>query len=595
MERVADYVMRYLKEIGVSHIFMVNGRGVLFLTDAAARAAEISTISTYHEQGASYAAMAYAQASGGLSACLVSTGCAASNAVTAALCAFQDNVPMIFISGQHMLHETTHYTGLPIRTYGSQEADIIRMVKPVTKYAAMLMHADDVACVLEEAASFAMAGRQGPVWIDIPLDVQNMRVDAEQLKHYEASADEPEETHSLVITQIADELHAAKRPLLLLGGGVRSAKAETLVRALVERVHIPVVFTPAGADAYGSAHALSIGAIGAIGGSRAGNFALQNADCILAIGTKLCSQITGGGAEKFAPHARITIVDIDEVEHQKKGVAFERFIHMDARLFLEAFLVQDLHETNAAWQEKCRHWKQIFHVSEEYFVKDLNAENRIDLYSFADALNTCLPDDATVITDAGFEELIIPSTIAFRESQRCLFPAAQGAMGYAVPAILGAYYAGRQEIITAVGDGSVMMNAQELPLIAAHGIPAKIFVINNNMYAVIRKRQRDLFRTRTIGNDPSDGLPAPNFAALAAFAGFAYARVERYDELGGTLGEVLASDRPVLCEVMCTPDQKYLHRSYAVGAGRRLEHRPLEDLAPFMEREMLAREMCTES
>ena len=589
MERVADYVMRRLHEAGVGHVFLVTGRGILFLTDALAKEEGLTPVPTYHEQGASYAAMAYAQARGGLGACLVSTGCAATNAVTTALCAWQDNVPVIFISGQHMLHETTAYTKLPIRTYGSQEADIISVVKPITKYAVMLQDAKDIAVELDNAFHFAMTGRKGPVWIDIPLDLQNARIDSEKLERCVLEDVRPRIAAG-EMSEIIAGLSEAERPILLLGGGVCSAGAQQFAAEFVQKVHIPVVFTPAAADAYGSAHALSIGVVGSIGGSRAGNFVLQHADYILAVGTKLCSQVTGAKDVPFAPCARIDVVDIDAVEHRKAGVRRTVFLHADAGDFFQALCSMELSSVREEWQGQCLHWKRVFAVPEEAFVQQHAAQNEIELYGFSYELGKHLPEDATVITDAGLEELIVPAAIPYRLGQRCLFPAAQGAMGYAIPAVLGAYFAGKKNIITIVGDGSIMMNMQELYIIAEHRVPVKIFVINNNMYAVIRKRQKDLFRKRTIGNDPSDGVPAPDFSQMAASTGFAYAKIVDVHDLSMRIDEVLRMDGNVLCEVICTPEQKYLHQSYALNEQRRLEHRPLEDLSPFMERKKFARE-----
>ena len=582
--------MRRLCEAGVGHVVLVTGRGILFLTDALAREKALTPVSTYHEQGASYAAMAYAQAKNSLGVCLVSTGCAATNAVTAALCAWQDNVPVVFISGQHMLHETTHYTKHPIRTYGSQEADIIKVVQSITKYAVMLHRAEDIAAEMDKALYLAMTGRRGPVWIDLPLDLQNARIEPEQLTRWMTNA-VPLQVRAADVCAVAEGLSRAARPLLLLGGGIRSAGAQQVVSDFVDKNRIPVVFTPAGADAYGASHVYSIGAVGSIGGSRAGNFALQHADYILAVGTKLSSQMTGNRT-LFAPHACITVVDIDVLEHQKEEAA-HKFIHADARAFFEVLREEAVHPANEEWAMQCIHWKRVFSVPEEDFVQKAAQRNEIDLYAFSYVLGKELSDDAAVITDAGFEELIVPSAISYRDGQRCLFPAAQGAMGYAIPAVLGAHFAGKKNIVVIVGDGSIMMNMQELYIIAAHRIPVKIFVINNNMYAVIRKRQKDLFRSRTIGNDPSDGVPAPGFQEMALSTGFHYEKISSGQDLDKQVREVLRMPGGIFCEVMCTPDQKYLHQSYALNEERRLMQRPLEDLSPFLDRELLRSEVLS--
>lgn len=589
LERVADYVIKRLEESNINHIFMVTGRGILYLTDAVAKNEAIEGVSTYHEQGASYAAMAYAAARDGMAACLISTGCAAANAVTTALCAYQDNLPIVFISGQNMLQETTRFTGVPIRTYGSQEADIISIVKPITKYSVMLTDQRDAKRELDKAIYFANHGRKGPVWIDIPLDIQNARIAPENMEGWIPES-ENDRVKKRDVDLVVELLREAKRPLLFLGGGVRSANATKQVSDFVEKINIPVVFSTAAPDAYGTYHKYSIGAVGSLGGTRAGNFATQNADMLIVLGSKLCSQTTGT-PEQFARDAKIVVVDIDDVEHTKKGVNIDIFIKADVREFLDELLQCELDTVKNEWILKCFHWKSLFALKNEKFIKEQLEKNQIDLYYFSDIMSECLPNDVTVITDAGFEELIIPSSIRYKETQRCLFPAAQGAMGYALPAVLGAHFAGKKNIVVVVGDGSFMMNMQELYIIQAHKIPVKIFVINNNMYAVIRKRQRDLFRTRTIGNDPSDGVPAPEFKKIAESVGMKYFSIDGAERLTNEVHKILSLSTSCVCEVACVEEQPYFHMSFAFNEKRKLEKRPLEDLSPFLDRELIYSEM----
>ena len=590
MERVADYIIRKVNEAGAGHIFLITGRGILYLTDAVAKNINIHSISTYHEQGASYAAMAYASVNEGVSACLVSTGCAATNAVTACLCAYQDNLPVIFISGNNPLNENTRYTGVDIRTYGSQEADIIDIVESVTKYAVMLEDSDSAAYEIEKAIYIAQEGRKGPVWIDIPLDVQNMRIEDSEVLHFDPCNEEKTDiTESVAL--VAKEINLATRPVILIGGGARDAEKE--IKEIVEKLNIPVVCSPAAADVYGTTHELSIGTVGSLGGSRAGNFTVQNSDYVLAIGSKLCSQLTGV-RENFARKAMIVAIDIDEKEHTKNGIMLDKVIISEASIFLRRLLQENLCIHDKSWTDKCLHWKSVFAIENEEFIKELKKSNQIDLYSLMDKLTDFLPKDATVITDAGFEELIVPSAIRYSDGQRCLFPAAQGAMGYAIPAIIGAYEAGRKNLVCIVGDGSIMMNIQELHMISALNIPVKILVINNNMYAVIRKRQKDLFRKRTIGNDPSDGVPEPNFENIANCFELCYRRINNRDELLDALPKMFDGKAEII-EIMCTPDQKYFHESYTINEKRKLVHRPIEDISPFLPREVIKSEMIIET
>ena len=589
MERVADYIIRKVYEAGADDVFFIAGRGILYLTDALAKNKKLSPIATYHEQGASYAAMAYAGAREGIAACLVSTGCAATNAVTACLCSYQDNLPVVFISGNNPLKENVRHTKAPIRTYGAQEADIISVVSSITKYAVMLEDASRVVCEVEKALYLAQNGRRGPVWIDVPLDVQNMRLDESEQQHYIPECSVKHDIDSSV-KAVVEALNDAHRPTILVGGGARGAAK--IIQELSIRCNIPCVSSPAGCDIYGAGNELSIGTVGSIGGSRAGNFAVQNSDYILSIGSKLCSQLTGV-QKKFAREAKVIAVDVDENEHKKSGVVDE-VVHCDSKVFLSKLLKCDLIRHADDWAKKCLHWKKIFGISKEAFVQDLIKYNQLDLYSLMDMLSPILPDDATVITDAGFEELIVPSAVRYQGGQRCLFPATQGAMGYAIPAIIGAHAAGRKHIVCIVGDGSIMMNMQELQIIASMKIPAKIFVINNNMYAVIRKRQRDLFRNRTIGNDPSDGLVKPDFCKMAAYFGISYRLIKDRADFLNYLSAVSfdeSFDEIEMNEIVSTPEQKYLHESYALNENRKVVHRPIEDMAPFLSRALIKEEM----
>lgn len=590
MERVADYIIRTITNAGAAHIFMVTGRGILQLTDAVAKEPDIQGVSTLHEQSASYAAMAYAKAAGKIGACLVSTGCAAANAVTGCLCAYQDNLPVVFISGNHSLAETTRYTGLPIRTYGSQETDIISIVESVTKYAVMLTDPSDAVYEMQKALYLAQEGRKGPVWIDIPLDVQGMRIEPDSLKQFslpEADSNENSEE----IRRIAEELRGARRPLFLIGGGCR--EYSDIVKRLAESLAIPVVYTFSACDIYGSGNRLSIGAVGSLGAPRAGNFALQNADYVLAVGSKLCSQTVGSVPEKIMREARVTVVNIDRNESLKAGVKIDRFLCMDASDFLLGLEKQVKRLDIEDWISRCLHWKEMFSVSREEFILNGSRE-KIDLYTFADVLSNILGNRTAVITDAGLEELIIPSTIAYREQQKCFFPAAQGAMGYAVPAILGAWFGGCKDIVVVVGDGSVMMNIQELQLLKYHNIPVKICVINNAMYAVIRSRQKDLFRRRTIGNDSSDGVPTPDFEKLANAFGLKYQQINCREELGQGLKKLMETEGAVLCEIFCKEEQKYFHTSFRRGINGKMVRPPIEDQSPFMDRELFMAEMIVQ-
>lgn len=588
MPRVADYVMQRLYEAGARHVFLVTGRGMLYLSDALARQDGLCGISVHHEQTASYAAMAYAQKTDNIGVAMVSTGCASTNAITGVLCAWQDNLPCVFISGQNKLEETTRYTNLPIRTYGQQEADIVSLVKPITKYATMITKAEDIAYEMDKALFLANDGRKGPVWIDIPLDVQNMRVEEENLKHFvpDICIKKP---NNKDIELVIKKINSAKRPVILYGSGIRAAKAQEELKTFIAKYKIPALYSGSSVDILDSNNELVIGCVGAMAANRAANFAIQNADLILVLGNRLTTMITGNDINKFAREAEIIAVDIDEFEHKKFPEKINKVIISDVKEFLKELNKETAKEAEINWQEKCKHWKKTFPKCETHYK---NAKE-VDLYELAEALSEYMEDDAVCITDAGLEELIIPTTVNFKKEQRCIHPVSQGAMGFALPALIGSYFADKKQNIAVIGDGSVMMNLQELQTIAYHKMPVKILIINNNCYAVIRKRQKDLFRTRTIGTDSGNGVSCPDFKKVAQCFGFKYEKILCYAELP-KLEDILKSDEAVICEIIGKENQSYIHSSYRRNEKGRFVQPPIEDQSPFLDRDLFNREMVIE-
>ena len=589
MIRVADYIMQRIVEQNVRHLFMVTGRGILYLSDAAAKQEGLQCVSVHHEQAGAYAAMAYAQYNGTLGACLVSTGCAGTNAITGVLCAWQDEVPCLFVSGQNTLKETVRHTGLPIRTFGQQEADIVNIVSPITKYAVMVEDPLRIAYELDKALYLAQNGRKGPVWVDVPLDVQNMRVDPETLERFVPEKEVFLPSKNDVVF-VAEALRKAERPVLLIGNGVRSAGAIEILKSLVLSYKLPVVYANSAVDVFDSDNALSLGVVSSMAANRAANFAVQNADFILVLGNRLTSMTVGSAPEKFAREAVIAVVDIDSAEHKKQTVNIDRMIKADVKAFLQALIQEKLSEVPLAWQNKCLHWKKIFPKCESARKEG----EKIDLYHLADELSRFLAPEAVLVCDAGLEELIMPSTISFREGQRCLQPVSQGAMGYALPASVGAYLSSKKQTVAVIGDGSVMMNLQELQTIAHHRYPIKILIANNDCYAVIRNRQLDLFRTRTIGTDETNGVSCPNFEKVAAAFGICYRKIENAKQMSEILPEVLAAEEPVICEIITSPKQTFLHSSFARSKSGRFVQRPLEDQSPFLPRDVFLSEMIIE-
>lgn len=591
MERVADYIVERIAEAGVGHVFMITGRGILYLSDAVAKNEQIQAVAVHHEQAAAFAANAYAQYNDTLGCCIISTGCASTNALTGVLNAWQDGVPLIVVSGQNKRAETVQFTGKHIRTFGSQEADIVPVVSPITKYAKTVLDPQEIGKVMDEALWAATHGVKGPVWVDVPVDVQNMRVEPEELERSVFSIQESAfSIQPSVISEVVEDLKKAERPVALIGSGVRAAGAIEELKEFVERNRIPVVYSASAVDTYGAAHELSIGTVGAIGCNRAANFTIQNADLVLSIGCRLSPMLTGSEYHKFARAAKLIVVDIDDEEHQKGTVRIDKYIHADAKEFLTSIQKSEFSIQAEEWVEKCKHWKAIFPKAEDGFKQG----EKIDLYEIVEAFGKVLPENAVVLSDAGMEELLVPTVIEFKDGQRMLHPASQGCMGVALPASIGAYYSCGHEVVAVIGDGSVMMNLQELQTIAAQQIPAKIIIVNNGIYAVIRKRQKELFRTRTVGTDVSNGVTTPDFKKIAECFGIAYMRIEERGKMDAGLKELMEIQGPVICEIMATEEQDYIRSGAAFNSQRKFVNRPLEDQMPFLPREVIEKEMIIE-
>ena len=593
MMRVADYIMHRLAKAGVKHLFQVTGRGALFLNDALAKSSELSAVSLHHEQSCAYAAVSYAEQTGVIGACLVSTGCAATNTLTGVLSAWQDGIPCIFISGQNILRETSRFTGIPLRTFGQQEADIVGLVGPITKFSRMISKPEEIVEAMDLALHAAQVGRKGPVWLDIPLDLQSALIDPDQIpRPYVTSLGvdriEPKEE---IVEQVARALLEAKRPVVLIGKGIHSAGAEDKLKNFIEHWQLPLTFAASATDIYGTAHMLSVGSVGSMGCSRAGNLAVANADLVLVLGSRLTSLTTGPDFCKFARNAKIVVVDIDPVEHSKESIRIDLFVLSDLAIFLDQLSRYELKQVEPAWLEKCSHWKQIFKGVEREF----KSETTIDLYQLADSLSELLPCPSTIVTDSGLAEVILPTNIRFSDGMKCIHPSSQGAMGFALPAAIGAQYAADHPVLAVIGDGSIMMNLQEFESIRYQQLPIKVIVINNNVYSIIRRRQQDLFRKRTIGTDPGNGVSCPDFEKVANCFGLSYMRINCVDELDAGLKKMFSTDGPVLCEIMGRVDQSYIEIGQTRSSiDRRFIRRPLEDQEPFLPRELFLQEMIIE-
>lgn len=590
MIRVADYIMKRIYEEGVRHLFYVPGGQCVYLTDALRRS-ELQPVAMHHEQAVSMAALTYALYSDNFGAGLVTTGCAGTNTMTGVLHAWQDSIPCIFISGQQAYDQTVKASGLPLRQVGVQEADTETIMRPVTKFAVTVESAEKIAFYLDKAIYLAKEGRKGPVWIDLPMNVQNSMVDEEKLERY--VPEKPEDLHILErdLNAAVEAINFAERPIILAGQGVRSAAAITELRTFAEKNAIPVVFTRFSYDMMPSSDTLNMGVVsGTAGASRYGNFAIQNADLVLSIGCRLSVDTTGPEREKFARKAKMVVVDIDQVEHRKKGVGIDLFIHGDAKDFLSKMCTRDLKRTSQRWLDKCRHWKEIFRYQSEWE----DGKHLIDFKVFTERLSAKLPEHSVFVSDAGLTGAMVPAASRIKASDRSIHSHAQGEMGYSLPGALGAAPLAEGPVISYTGDGSFMMNLQELQTLARNQFNVKIVIMNNNGYSGVRHGQRAHFRGKTIGTDPSNGLDFPDYGKIAEAFGIAYCRVENTGQIGQGIDRILTSEGPFICEVLCDPDQFDLHNALVTYGKRKFGFRPIEDQSPFIDRETFFREMIVE-
>jgi acetolactate synthase-1/2/3 large subunit len=579
--RVADYIIERLIEVGLTHTYSVTGRGALFLTDAVAKNKELKNISMHHEQAAGYAAVAHSQYSNQISMCLVSTGCASTNAITPVLSAWQDGIPTFFLSGQNTLSETTRFTGIPIRTFGQQEADIISLVESITKYAVMLEDPELIGLEMDKLIASATSGRKGPVWLDVPLDLQSMQIAPETLKRLPASQDQMVPKIGSDIEKVVSWLRESKSPLLLLGHGTRSADAIPELKALIKQTDIPLIFSASGVDIIGSGNVGSIGSVGMMGCSRSAAKALQEADLLIILGSRMNSMITGPNYDDFGRKSKVVLVDIDAVEHSKPGRKYDLHLKQDIRHFLRIFNTKIEFKTPIAWKDHCETLRLQNSILEDF----MSGGDGVDLYQMANILSRELPDEGVLVTDSGFIELILPTNINFKNGQRSLHPISQGAMGYALPAAIGAHYASGREVFGVIGDGSIMMNIQEFQTISHNEIPIVIIVVNNNAYAIIRKRQVELFRGRTIGTDNSNGLSCPNFEEVAKCFNIQYLKASTAEEFESAFDQARKLVGPVLIEVQGVSNQEYIQMARGKNSEGKLVQMPIENQFPFVSNE----------
>lgn len=589
--RVTDYIANYIYEVlQVPEVFMLTGGGAMFLNDGVAKHEKLKVICNHHEQACAMGAVAYSKYTNKIGVAYVTTGCGGTNAITGVLDAWQDSTQTLFISGQVKKKETCSNTDLPLRQFGVQESDIVSVVKSITKYAIMVNEPNEIAYYLEKACYLAKSGRPGPVWIDIPLDIQGATIDTDNLKHFDESEIIKEYAEIIDdedINEIIKELKNAKRPMILAGNGIRLSDTVEEFNKFVNGFNLPVVASYLSIDLMNTSNDKFIGRLGTKG-DRAGNFAIQNADYVLVLGSRLSVALTGFEYDLFMRDATVFVVDIDNKEHQKNTIKIDKFINGDLRDFFKKINTKiDILNTNE-WIQKCNDWKNKWPVALDRY----ETEEKINKYTFIEHLCKFLKDDTAVVSDAGSSYYVTSQALKIKGNQRYITSGAQADMGFTMPAAIGTCFAKNGEVVGITGDGSFQMNIQELQTIVHYNLPLKLFVWNNNGYLSIRATQRKFFEGRAIGTDKDSGISFPEIEKIALAYGIKYFIAKEVSELDFILENVMNYDGPVLCEIMCPENQEIIPSTASLKReDGTMVSKPLEDMYPYLSREEFKKEM----
>ncbi len=589
--------MKFVADIGVKHVFLVTGGGAMHLNQSLATEPRLTPVCNSHEQASAICAEGYAKATNGLGVCMVTTGPGGTNAITGVAGAWLDSTPTLYVSGQvkraDRMFDAATGAPLGVRQLGVQEVDICSIVRPITKYAVTVLEPEDVRYHLEKAVFLAFNGRPGPVWIDIPLDVQAIQIDPDALRPFEPT-DMPDSAAlgqnddiSSEVGRVIDAFNNCERPLLFAGNGIRLARAEAEFGMLRELLNIPSVATWCAADLVPSEDPTYVGRPGSVA-SRGANFALQNSDFLLAIGVRLDFSITGYAPQNLAREAYKIAVDVDPAELRKLEPHLQQPVCSDARTFINELLKQRDRRKRRPfkrWFDMCAGWKTSYPVVTE---EHRRPEGRVSIFNLAEVIGTEVSaDDRLVVGNSGSGIEIYLLAFPTLHSQRMFHTAGLGAMGFAIPMAIGVAIANPGcEVIAVDGDGGFMMNIQELETIHRLQLPIKFFVLNNDGYSSIRASQKNYFGAVSIGADRDTGLTIPDLTKVGDSYGLSTCTITDQTNLRDDVRKVLQMTGPVVCDVHVLKDEERAPRLQSQQrADGSFVSKPLEDLYPFLPRE----------
>ncbi len=580
--KLSDYVVHFIEQQGVKDIFLLPGGGCIHLVDSIGKS-NINFVCNLHEQASSIAADAYGQYTNNIGVCLVTTGPGGTNAMTGVAAAWLDSTPMLVLSGQVQKKDMINNRGT--RQIGFQEIPMVNIATPLTKYAATVIDPKEIRYHLEKAVYLATNDRPGPVWIDIPLDVQAVEIDETTLRRF--TPDKKAGTNiSEQVSNIIEGLNRAERPAMLAGNGVRLADSIDEFNELAELLQVPVLLTWKAIDFMEEEHPLFVGRPGGVG-QRGANFSQQNSDFLICIGARLDHGQTAYQHKFFAREATKVIVDVDENEINKLEMDITYPMVVDAGEFIEEMLRQKdkIYTNSGAWLKQCKKWQEKYPVVlPEYWEQKEYVNN----YVFIDALSDVLPEGTLVVpgSSGGCSEVTMQA-FRMKKGMRMFNSEGLGPMGFGIPAAIGGCIAASgQETICIDGDGGFIMNIQELEVVKRLNLPIKFFVLNNNGYVSIRNTQNTHFEGRLVASGESSGLSLPSLKKNAAAYEIPYSRIESHDNLHEKIREFLETKGPAICEIMLLPTHVTAPKtSVYKKADGSFAARPMEDLAPFLDRE----------
>jgi acetolactate synthase-1/2/3 large subunit len=580
MVKVSDYIFTFLAEKGVKHIFMLCGGGAMHLNDSVGRNGKISYVCTLHEQAAAIAAEAYSRITGNLGVAVVTSGPGGTNTLTGVAGSWVDSIPVLILSGQ-VKTETTIINNPKLRQLGDQEINIVDIVKPITKYAVMVTDKNAIKYHLQKALHLAKSGRPGPVWIDVPLNVQSAYVDENSLEDYDYS-DRITGLDSK-IDVVTNLLSRSERPVIIVGNGVRLAKAVEEFMILVERLKIPIITTFAGYDIIPSTNQYYFGRYGTVG-QRAANFVVQNSDLLLTIGSRLNIRAISYNYKAFAREATKIVVDIDPEELEKPTLKVDIPVLQDAKNFITDLLNSKNGDIGSKdkWLKKCATYKAKY----PNITPERQNNHSVDSYYFFKKLSALSGNGRIFAFGNGTACVSSYQSFDVKPNQRVVVNSGYASMGYDLPAAIGACFAtDKKEVICVTGDGSIQMNIQELQTIVYNKLPIKIFVLNNQGYISIRNTQRAFFNGYFVGANKESGLGLPDMIKIAKAYGIETLTIKNHQELDTQINKVLSYPEAILCEVELDPEERmYPKLSSEVKEDGTMVSKPLEDLFPFLDR-----------